>query len=380
MKMSFYEDKTAEILSENKNVKCFIISTALHKNQKNIIKKKINKVNYFSLPNNEPEVFNIKFSDLINKLVQDDKKNFIIFNQFYKIGKKLNDYSKASFFYSLHCPFSANFSNKFNLIFRTIHNLKNLIMLTKKYIRELKAINQIKIRKNSSIIYSSEFVKNYYTNNKLFYMYKKTLRDKSNLIPLCIKKKEKRKFKYKNLEKKLKNYTLKISFIGRVCTSKGIDHILNISRKLNKNPKIIFFIGGATDSADKEKIFKFKKKYNLKNLILNLKGIPNEEVRSLYSLFDISLHFSNVPEGTSYSIMESMISNCIPMSNYSSEMIKKEHGYVFNKINYEEIIFTIKKLINNKNLTKMKKNSSKSIKLNYNENNLKNNFKEKLSI
>ena len=110
MKMSFYEDKTAEILSENKNVKCFIISTALHKNQKNIIKKKINKVNYFSLPNNEPEVFNIKFSDLINKLVQDDKKNFIIFNQFYKIGKKLNDYSKASFFYSLHCPFSANFS------------------------------------------------------------------------------------------------------------------------------------------------------------------------------------------------------------------------------------------------------------------------------
>ena len=282
MKMSFYEDKTAEILSESKNIKCFIISTALNKNQKNIIKKKINKVNYFSLPNNEPEIFNIKFSKLLNKLVHDNKKNYIIFNQFYKISEKLNNYSKASFLYSLHCPFSANFSNKFNLFLKTIHNLKNLIMLIKKYVRELNAINQIQNRKNSSIIYSSEFVKNYYTNSILFSMYKKTLRDKSNLIPLCIKKKEKRKFQFRYLEKKLKNYKLKVSFIGRVCKSKGIDHILNISKEFNKNSQIIFFIGGATDFADKEKILKFKKKFNLKNLILNLKGIPNEEVRSLY--------------------------------------------------------------------------------------------------
>ena len=84
MKMSFYEDKTAEILSESKNIKCFIISTALNKNQKNIIKKKINKVNYFSLPNNEPEVFNIKFSKLLNKLVQDNKKIILSLINFIK--------------------------------------------------------------------------------------------------------------------------------------------------------------------------------------------------------------------------------------------------------------------------------------------------------
>jgi glycosyltransferase involved in cell wall biosynthesis len=253
-------------------------------------------------------------------------------------------------------------------------------MLTKKYWRELNTISQIKNRKNSSIIYSSRFVKNYYTNSMMFSMYKKTLQDKSNLIPLCIKKKEKIKFKYEYLEKKLKNYKLKVSFIGRVCESKGIDHILNISKKLNKNSKIIFFIGGATNATDKKKILKYKKKFNLKNLILSLEGIPNEKVRSLYSLFDISLHFSNVPEGTSYSIMESMISNCIPMSNYSSEMIKKEHGYVFNKIDYDEIIFKINKLIDSKKLIKLKKNSFKNINLNYNENILRKNFKAKLSI
>ena len=152
MKMSFYEDKTAEILSEDKNIKCFVISTALHKNQKKIIKKKINKVNYFSLPNNNPEVFDIRFSKLLIKLIQDEKKNYIIFNQFYKISENLNSYSKAIFLYSLHCPFSANFSNKLNLFFKIIHNLKNSLMLTKKYWRELNTISQIKNRKNSSII------------------------------------------------------------------------------------------------------------------------------------------------------------------------------------------------------------------------------------
>ena len=78
--------------------------------------------------------------------------------------------------------------------------------------------------------------------------------------------------------------------------------------------------------------------------------------------------------------MESMISNCIPMSNYSSEMIKKEHGYVFNKIDYDEIIFKINKLIDSKKLIKLKKNSFKNINLNYNENILRKNFKAKLSI
>ena len=40
MKMSFYEDKTAEILSKIKGVKCLIVSTALKKDQKKKYLKK----------------------------------------------------------------------------------------------------------------------------------------------------------------------------------------------------------------------------------------------------------------------------------------------------------------------------------------------------
>ena len=90
----------------------------------------------------------------------------------------------------------------------------------------------------------------------------------------------------------------------------------------------------------KKKIFKIKKN-KLKNLILNLDGIDNEDVCSLYSLFDISLHLSNVPEGTSYSIMEFMISKCIPIANYSSEMINN-NGYVLENFKYYEIKKIIK--------------------------------------
>ena len=69
---------------------------------------------------------------------------------------------------------------------------------------------------------------------------------------------------------------------------------------------------------------------------------------SLYSLFDISLHLSNVPEGTSFSIMESMISKCIPIANYSSEMINN-NGYVFENFQYHQIKKIINKFLKEKN-------------------------------
>ena len=72
-------------------------------------------------------------------------------------------------------------------------------------------------------------------------------------------------------------------------------------------------------------------------MILNLDGVDNEDVCSLYSLFDTSFHLSNVPEGTSYSIMESMISKCVPIANYSSEMISNNCGYVLENFKYHQI-------------------------------------------
>ena len=380
MKMSFYEDKTAEILSKIKGVKCLIISTALKKNQKIIFKKKINGIQYVCLPNDNPEVFNLKFSKILSKLIDDKPKNYLIFNQFYQLDKNLFNFKLANFIYSVHCPFSANFSNRNNLFMKIFQNLKNFPILLIKHVRELKSIKQIDDRKKSFIIYSSKFVQNYYCNNILYFHMKSTLKNKSTFIPLCIKKKQKFKNnKFKKLKSRLLKYKLKICFIGRVSISKGINHFLNLTKMFKYNNDIVFYIGGSTDLNFKKQVLKFKKKNKLKNLILNLHGVNNEDVCSLYSLFDLSLHLSNIPEGTSYSIMESMISKCIPISNYSSEMIKN-YGYILENSEYYQINKIINKFLKNKNLREMKFNSSLHIKRNYSEKVIIKKYKNILAI
>ena len=145
------------------------------------------------------------------------------------------------------------------------------------------------------------------------------------------------------------------------------------------NNDIVFYVGGTTDLNVKKKINEFREKNKLKNLILNLNGVDNEDVCGLYSLFDVSLHLSNVPEGTSYSIMESMISKCIPISNYSSEMIKN-NGYVLENFKYHEIKKIIDNFLRNKNLKKIKSNSSLHIKKKYNEKVIIKKYKNILAI
>lgn len=381
MKMSFYEDKTAEILSKVNGIKCFVVSTALTEGQKEIIKKKINNIEYIVLPNNNPEVFDKKFSILLSNYIKDSSKNYFIFNQFYKLDKDLFNFKLSNFLYSIHCPFSANFSNKSFILTKLLHNFIYFPVLFKKYLRELVSINQIRNRKKSSIIYSSEFVKNYYSSNILYYFLKSTLKKKGIFIPLCIKKKQNIKNnKFKKLEKNLKKYKLKVCFIGRVTVSKGIDHILNFSRIFKYNDQIIFYIAGATDLYFKKKLIKFKKKNKIRNLILNLDGVDNEDVCSLYSLFDASFHLSNVPEGTSYSIMESMISKCVPIANYSSEMISNNCGYVLENFKYHQIEKILSDHLFENNLKKLKTNTSAHIKKNYNEKVLIKKYKKVLSI
>ena len=260
MKMSFYEDKTAEILSKLSGVKCLILSTALKKNQKKIYKKKINGIEYLCLPNDNPEVFNKKFSNLLSNFINDSSKNYLIFNQFYELDNKLYDFKKTNFIYSVHCPFSANYSNRHNFLEKVFQNIKNFPLLFLKYLREIKSIQQIQNRDNSAIIYSSNFVKKYYTQNFLYYLFRNTLTKKGEMIPLCIKNISKSKInRIKELKNKLKNYKLKICFIGRVSVSKGIDHILNLCKLFKNNKKVVFFIGGTTDFLIKKKIFSFKK-------------------------------------------------------------------------------------------------------------------------
>ncbi len=380
MKMSFYEDKTAEILSKINGVKCLIISTALKKDQKTIFKKKINGVQYVCLPNDNPEVFDFKFSKILSKLIDDKPKNYLVFNQFYQLDKSLLNFKLANFIYSVHCPFSANFSNRNKLLMKIFQNFKNFPILLIKYFRELKSIKQLRDRRKSFIIYSSKFVQNYYCNNILYFHMKSVLKNKGTFIPLCIKKKQKFEIdKFYKLKNRLKKYKLKICFIGRVSISKGINHFLNLTKMLRYNNDIVFYVGGTTDLNVKKKINEFREKNKLKNLILNLNGVDNEDVCGLYSLFDVSLHLSNVPEGTSYSIMESMISKCIPISNYSSEMIKN-NGYVLENFKYHEIKKIIDNFLRNKNLKKIKSNSSLHIKKKYNEKVIIKKYKNILAI
>ena len=209
---------------------------------------------------------------------------------------------------------------------------------------------------------------------------KSVLKNKGTFIPLCIKKKQKFEIdKFYKLKNRLKKYKLKICFIGRVSISKGINHFLNLTKMLRYNNDIVFYVGGTTDLNVKKKINEFREKNKLKNLILNLNGVDNEDVCGLYSLFDVSLHLSNVPEGTSYSIMESMISKCIPISNYSSEMIKN-NGYVLENFKYHEIKKIIDNFLRNKNLKKIKSNSSLHIKKKYNEKVIIKKYKNILAI
>ena len=77
--------------------------------------------------------------------------------------------------------------------------------------------------------------------------------------------------------------------------------------------------------------------------------------------------------------MESMISKCIPIANYSSEMINN-NGYVFENFQYHQIEKIINKFLKEKNFKKIKFNSSLYIKKYYNENVIVKKYKNFLSI
>ena len=111
----------------------------------------------------------------------------------------------------------------------------------------------------------------------LYYLFKYAHKKRGD-DSFCIKNISKSKInRIKELKNKLKNYKLKICFIGRVSVSKGIDHILNLCKLFKNNKKVVFFIGGTTDFLIKEKYFLLKKT-KFKNLILHLNGINNEDV------------------------------------------------------------------------------------------------------
>ena len=75
-----------------------------------------------------------------------------------------------------------------------------------------------------------------------------------------------------------------------------------------------------------------------------------------------------------------MISQCAPISNYSSEMIQKNHGYVIKNLSYDKIFKIINKLVIEKKIYKLKYNASQHIKQNYNEKVLIKKYKNILTI
>ena len=75
-----------------------------------------------------------------------------------------------------------------------------------------------------------------------------------------------------------------------------------------------------------------------------------------------------------------MISQCAPISNYSSEMIFKNQGYVLENFSYSEIEEIINNLIVGKKIQKLKFNAYRQIKQNYNEKVLIRKYKNFLTI
>ena len=75
-----------------------------------------------------------------------------------------------------------------------------------------------------------------------------------------------------------------------------------------------------------------------------------------------------------------MISQCVPISNYSSEMILKDQGYVLENFSYDKIAGIINSLLIGKKIDKLKYNSFQQIKKNYSESVLIRKYKRFLTV
>ena len=79
----------------------------------------------------------------MSNFINDSSKNYLIFNQFYELDNKLYDFKKTNFIYSVHCPFSANYSNRITFESFSKHKIFGTFF---KIFKEIKSVQQIQNR------------------------------------------------------------------------------------------------------------------------------------------------------------------------------------------------------------------------------------------
>jgi colanic acid biosynthesis glycosyl transferase WcaI len=149
-----------------------------------------------------------------------------------------------------------------------------------------------------------------------------------------------------------------VSYAGILSIAQGLDLILNVAKKLESIPDILFLIAG--DGFEKEKILKQSKDLNLKNVIF-LPFQPLDRYRILLSCSDVSLvALSNyvatpVVPGKLASIMASgkAVIASIPIGNDTEDIIRSANcGIVVRAGDIIELSEAILKLYKNPELSR----------------------------
>lgn len=370
--MSFYEDKTANILKKyGHNI--YVISTSLKKNQNEHETFDEGNIKYIYLKNCNPEKLSISFTYELKKYLINLKKHFKVKSIF---GNSLDlyplstysEFKQIKFFHNIHSPLSTLLEKKVSFYKKIYNFYKYIRRIIKTHLLIYKILNN----KNNKLIFSSINLKSLFENE--VFILKFLIKSNSYTVPLCLNinnnfSNEKNFHVKKKLQKaNQSSYSPVISFIGRINSKKGIETIIESALILKKQNIIpFFFIGGLCSDTYEKKLKKMLNKNSLDNVILITNGINNKETPYYYYNSDISVHISNIFEGMSYSILEAMLNECVVITNYSNEIISDNAIFV-KKSTSENLSKIIIKLVNNKNMIKLiKLKAKKTIENNYSD-------------
>lgn len=191
-----------------------------------------------------------------------------------------------------------------------------------------------------------KWMANYGINNNIFF------------IPNGVHKSS---FNKVNNEDFIKKYNLKdkfiISYLGRIQKYKGIDQVINVIPKLNKN--VVFLIIGK-DSGDLSRLKNLINKLNINERVIFTGEISDEDVLSGLSLSKIFVLPSEW-EAFGISILQAMAQgNAIISSNTEGGrfLISKENGFIYNYNDLRDLENKFKVLIaDEKMLNLVKRNN-----------------------
>jgi glycosyltransferase involved in cell wall biosynthesis len=370
--MSFYEDKTANILKKFGH-DIYVISTSLKNKQKEHETFDEGGIKYIYLKNCNPEKLSVSFAYELKKYLINLIKHFKVKSIF---GNSLdlyplctyNEFKQIKFFHNIHSPLSTVLEKNV-FFYKKIYNFYKYI---RRIIKTHLLIYKILNNKNNKLIFSSINLKNLFENE--VFVLKFLIKSNSYTIPLCLNidnnfSNEKNLLIKKKLHKINQTlYSPIISFIGRINSKKGIETIIESAIILKKQNIIpFFFIGGLCSYNYEKKLEKMLNINGLDNVILVTDGINNKETPYYYYNSDIAVHISNIFEGMSYSILEAMLNECVVITNYSNEIISDNAIFV-KKSTSENLSKIIIQLINNKNMiNSIKLKAKKTVENNYSD-------------